>query len=238
MHRTKRTGLVATLAGLTIVAAMLFAPAASAKTTTPTPVTPPPSTVPIGGGTNSTITGVMVNGNTTTLATVAPGSTINMQATLTLGPGVNPGWVYWVGYGWVGAPIPSGCSFGAIGVGATDTTNFTLAAPTTAGVYEVGAALGPDYCPWAAPVPGPTIAKIVVVDYSSLCSLAQSYSSDPGVAMGLCDKLLAAEAAGGRGQTAVKASILRAFGNQVLAQSGKALTTDEADMLLTLSLYV
>jgi len=229
--RRRTTAATGFVAGIT-AALLMFAPAAGAQ------VTPPPSVVPIGGATGSTISGVTINGNTTTVASVAPSSTVAMQATLTLGAGVDPGWIYWAGYGWVGAANPSGCSAGVIGVGDSTTTSFNLTAPSTAGIYEVGAALAPDPCPWASPVPGPTIATIVVVSYDSLCVLAQSYSSDPAVADGLCAKLGAASRADARGQVSVKANVLRAFTNQVTAQTGKALTAEEAETLLTLASYL
>lgn len=230
--KTKRAGVVSGFLGTIALATMMFASPALAQ------VTPPPSVVPIGGATNSTISNVKINGTTTTLATVAPNSSIAMQAKLTLGSGVNPSWGYWAGYGWVGSPTASGCSDPVGGVGATTTTSFNLTAPATAGIYNVGAALGPDPCPWASPVPGPTIAMIVVASYQSVCALAQSYSTDPLVAQGLCDKLAAAQQAAGRDQAKVKANILRAFNNQVAAQTGKALTAEQADMLNTLVMYL
>lgn len=230
--KTRKTRLAGGALGGVVAAVIFAASAAFAQ------VTPPPSVVPIGGATNSTISGVKMNGNTTTVAAVAPGTNVAMQATLTLGNGVNPSWIYWAGYGWVGAAGASGCSAGVGGVGDTTTTNFNLTAPATAGIYDVGAALGPDYCPWAAPVPGPTIAKVVVTSYSSVCALAQSYTTDPNVAQGLCDKLTAAEQAAGRGQMKTKGNILRAFNNQVNAQTGKALTSAQADTLKTLVSYL
>lgn len=232
LTKTRRLGLAGGFTAVVAATSLMFASAASAQ------VVPPPSVVPIGGATNSTISEVTINGETTTVAVVAPNSTVAMHAKLTLGPGVNPGWIYWAGYGWVGAASASGCSPGAIGVGSYDETNFNLTAPSTAGVYEVGAALGPDYCPWASPVPGPTIAKIVVTSYESVCALAYEYSSDPSVASGLCSKLAAAERADARGQMNAKGNVLKAFGNQVRAQTGKALTPEEAEMLLLLVSYL
>ena len=219
----RRVGRLAV--GATAAATLLLASSASAL------IEAPPSTVPIGGGTNSTITDVRINGDTTTLAQVAPGSTVAMHAKTTLGPGVNPSWVYWTGYGWVGAATASGCSGGTGGVGGTDPIDFTLTAPTVAGVYAVGAALGPDPCPWASPVPGPTVAKIVVADHPSMCALVWEASTKPSVAAGLCDKLVAAAAAQERGQVNVEANVLKAFLNQVEAQRGKALSGERADLL-------
>ena len=232
MQVTKRRvgvlgGLLGTVAAVTLAASSAFAQ-----------VTPPPSVVPIGGATNSTISNVKINGTTTTVAAVAPGSTVAMQAKLTLGSGVNPGWIYWSGYGWSGAASASGCSAGVGGIGDNTTTPFNLTASNTAGVYDVVAALGPDPCPWSATTPGPTIAKIVVTSYESVCALAESYATDPYVAQGLCDKLDAMEQAGMRGQDKTQANIQRAFSNQVDAQTGKALTAEQADMLKTLVSYL
>jgi hypothetical protein len=220
-------GFLATVAAVTLSASAAFAQ-----------VTPPPSVVPIGGATNSTISNVKMNGTTTTLLAVAPGTNIDMQAKLTLGSGVNPGWVYWSGYGWSGNASAAGCSAGVQGSGDTTTTNFSLTASNTAGVYDVVAALGPDPCPWSATTPGPTIAKVVVTSYESVCVLAESYSTDPYVAQGLCDKLVAAETAGARDQMKTEANIQRAFNNQVKAQTGKALTMEQAEMLTTLVSYL
>lgn len=233
MHvKSKRAGVLSGIVGVVAAAALLFATPASAQ------VTPPPSVVPIGGATNSTISDVKINGTTTTLAVLSPGAAIAMQAKLTLGSGVNPGWGYWAGYGWVGAASPSGCSAPVGGVGSYTTTDFNLAAPTTAGIYNVGAALGPDPCPWASPNPGVTIATIVVTSYSSACTLTQSYATDPYVAQGLCDKLFAAEQAAGRNQPKVKASLLRAYNLQLAAQTGKSFTAEQAETLTTLVSYL
>lgn len=72
----------------------------------------------------------------------------------------------------------------------------------------------------------------VTVDEASLCTLTQEFSTDSGVAGGLCAKLNAAAAAEARGQSKTQANDLNAFDNQVTAQSGKALTTDQANLLI------
>lgn len=72
----------------------------------------------------------------------------------------------------------------------------------------------------------------VTVDEASLCTLTQEFSTDSGVASGLCAKLNAAAAAEARGQTKTQANDLIAFDNQVTAQTGKALTTDQANLLI------
>jgi len=57
----------------------------------------------------------------------------------------------------------------------------------------------------------------------------------PGVAEALSAKLYAAEAAEGRGNLSAKAGALGAFEHQVRAQTGKALTPNQAEVLLTLA---
>ena len=190
----------------------------------------PVEPIPIGGN-NSTVSGVSLNGVATTYVLVAPAATVAVRATMTLGSGVNAGWIYWAGYGWAGASSPSACSGGMQGVGSASTTSFTLTAPSVPGAYPVLAALAPDPCPWYQ---GPAIAVIEVAGgtFSSLCWLAGSYATDPAVAAGLCDKLAAAQSATDRGQTAVAANVIRAFDNLVNAQTGKALTADQAATLI------
>ncbi len=73
----------------------------------------------------------------------------------------------------------------------------------------------------------------VTVDYSSLCALVGEFASNHGVANSLCAKLDAAAAAGAREQSKVVANDLRAFDNEVAAQAGKALTSDQAKLLTT-----
>lgn len=71
--------------------------------------------------------------------------------------------------------------------------------------------------------------------YGALRQLAAYYSENSGVAAGLMAKLDAAEAAEGRGNANAKAGSLGAFRNQVRAQSGKALTGEQAHVLTVLS---
>lgn len=71
----------------------------------------------------------------------------------------------------------------------------------------------------------------VTVDYDSLCTLTGMFSSDSGVAQGLCAKLAAAKAAAARGQSKTKSNILGAFANQIDAQTGKAFASDQAVLL-------
>jgi hypothetical protein len=75
----------------------------------------------------------------------------------------------------------------------------------------------------------------VVNSPEALARLAAAYSSDPGVAAGLAAKLRAVAASIARGNDRAKAGQLKAFANQVAAQTGKALSEKEADTLLRLA---
>lgn len=203
-------------------------------------VTPPPATVPIGGN-GSTITNVTINGVTpnANVAVVAPGSANTIKATLTI-PNLGVGWNFTAPFGFEGAASPFATCPDGGGYGSVDTATMNFTAPTTAGVYDIVAFLGPNFTcadSWHTSAADP-VAVIVVTSYSSVCSLAESYSTDPAVAAGLCDKLTAAQDAADRGDTKAEANILKAFGHQVAAQTGKALTQDQADMLMLLVSYL
>ena len=72
----------------------------------------------------------------------------------------------------------------------------------------------------------------VGVTYASLQALVAQFSTDPDVTSGLNDKLTAASKA----KTAqARAGQLQAFANQVRAQTGKALTAEQAAILLALA---
>ncbi|HEX2911931.1 MAG TPA: hypothetical protein VH186_14075, partial [Chloroflexia bacterium] len=75
----------------------------------------------------------------------------------------------------------------------------------------------------------------VKATFDSLCTLSRQFSTDPSVAQGLCDKLAAAKAAAAAGDTKTKNNNLNAFRQQVAAQSGKALTGQQATILTNLS---
>lgn len=75
----------------------------------------------------------------------------------------------------------------------------------------------------------------VVVSFSSLCFLVSDLVTDPDVAAGLCAKLDAAARAHERGALRAEQHQLRAFCNQVDAQTAKAISTDDAALLKTLS---
>ncbi len=75
----------------------------------------------------------------------------------------------------------------------------------------------------------------IVVTYEALCALVEQSVDNAGVANSLCAKLRAAEAAAGRGEADTAANIMTAFKNEVTAQSGKALTAQEAATLTQLA---
>jgi hypothetical protein len=71
----------------------------------------------------------------------------------------------------------------------------------------------------------------VTVNATSLCALVHQFSINSGIANSLCVKLDAAASAATRGLVKTQANNLRAFINEVAAQSGKALTADQATLL-------
>lgn len=213
-----------------------FVPAAGAQ------VTPPSNTVTdFNGVTGATFTFNGFNGGTSNLAVVAPGSANTTSETLTL-PNLSNGSIYRAPVGIVGASSPFNNCPSVSGSGGTSTTTSTFNAPTTAGIYDIAGDLGPNFTcqqSWH-PTAHPPVAVLVVTSFSSVCDLAQSYTAttDPGVGSGLCDKLTAAQDAANRGNTKAEGNILRAFDNQVAAQTGKALTSSQADTLTTLVYYL
>lgn len=78
----------------------------------------------------------------------------------------------------------------------------------------------------------------VQVSSVSLCNLVTQFSTSTDVAAGLCDKLTAASQAAARGQSKTNSNILRAFDQQVSAQTGKALTSEQAAVLNDLATAV
>jgi hypothetical protein len=75
----------------------------------------------------------------------------------------------------------------------------------------------------------------VVVNFESLCALAKSYVTKASVADSLCAKLENAAAARERGNLKAAQNILNAFKNEVEAQRGKSLTSEDADTLVALA---
>lgn len=71
----------------------------------------------------------------------------------------------------------------------------------------------------------------ILVDH--LIDEVKSFNLKPDIEQGLLDKLTAAKSAIERNQNKTAVNILKAFTNQVKAQKGKALTNEQADILLT-----
>jgi isopentenyl phosphate kinase len=78
----------------------------------------------------------------------------------------------------------------------------------------------------------PLFEAVVVVTFDSLKVLVARFSTNPDVTSGLNDKLTAAAKAKTAAQ---RAHLLNAFANQVRAQIGKALTAEQAGILLELA---
>jgi hypothetical protein len=74
--------------------------------------------------------------------------------------------------------------------------------------------------------------EFLTVDFPSLKDLVSSFSSKPGVANALNAKI---DAAANASNPTTRDNILNAFINQVNAQTGKALTQEEADLLILLA---
>jgi len=77
-----------------------------------------------------------------------------------------------------------------------------------------------------------TTTFTIVVTFPSLENLVTRFSTDPKVAKGLNDKLAAAANAK---TPSVRGKQLDAFEKQVRAQTGKALTTEQAEVLIELA---
>ena len=75
----------------------------------------------------------------------------------------------------------------------------------------------------------------LTTSYADLERLTLAYVDDPAVAAALIDKLDAAELAEQRGNEQAKRAAIRAYVNQLRAQSGKALTAAEAELLISLA---
>jgi hypothetical protein len=70
--------------------------------------------------------------------------------------------------------------------------------------------------------------------FARVCELTHSYVEKAGIAKSLCAKLEAAQRAGARGDSEAKAGSLRAYANELRAQSGKAITAERAEFLIGL----
>jgi hypothetical protein len=84
-----------------------------------------------------------------------------------------------------------------------------------------------------------TFSFQVVVNYDGLAELVrQSAAADPGAAESLAQKLLNAQEAERRGNTNAEAGMLKAFLNEVDAQSGKKLSVEQAQLLKKLATHL
>jgi len=81
----------------------------------------------------------------------------------------------------------------------------------------------------------PSVAKILMNDETTLCALAQRVVAKSGVASSLCAKLDNAAAARARGDLGTAQNMLNAFMNEVNAQTGKAISQADADLLILLA---
>jgi len=79
-----------------------------------------------------------------------------------------------------------------------------------------------------------TGSPLFLFSYDALRELCAFYSTKHGVAHALIAKLDAAEEAEKRGNPCARAGELRAFEHEVRAQTGKALTPNQAEVLSTL----
>ena len=84
----------------------------------------------------------------------------------------------------------------------------------------------------------PSVARLTFVTYDSLCALTRTLVSKSSVADGLCDKLATAAAADASGDTATRDGALKAYRNQLDAQTGKSITAANAARLKALSLQL
>ncbi|MEH7545561.1 MULTISPECIES: hypothetical protein [Bacillaceae] len=75
----------------------------------------------------------------------------------------------------------------------------------------------------------------VTVDFNSLSRLTRSFVSEDGVANSLIEKLQAAKEAEYRGNMKAKENILKAYVNELSAQSGKSIDEQQAKILVSLS---
>ncbi|WP_299089702.1 family 43 glycosylhydrolase [uncultured Metabacillus sp.] len=75
----------------------------------------------------------------------------------------------------------------------------------------------------------------VTVDFDSLSRLTESFVNQDGIAHSLTKKLASAKEAASIGNREAMAGKLKAYTNQVAAQSGKSITTEHADLLISLA---
>ena len=75
----------------------------------------------------------------------------------------------------------------------------------------------------------------VSVTFQSVCNLATTFASHEGIAISLCSKLRAASVSEIKGNERAEENQLGAFINEVQAQSGKAIGSADADVLVQLA---
>jgi hypothetical protein len=155
-QRVCRLRLLVTVVGTAAVSAALV-PAASAQ------IAAPPSSVQVGPF--ATVTNLSINGQATTLASVAPGANATITATVSEDrQGYCPGCIAFVPVKLAAASAPAGCLLGpTIGNAHVVNGSVTLAAPVTPGVYDVVAGYPLQRsCVWIVGDTQATIARIVV----------------------------------------------------------------------------
>src|SRR5438105_258114 len=81
----------------------------------------------------------------------------------------------------------------------------------------------------------PSVARILLNDTSTLCALSRRMTAKDGVGSSLCAKLENAAAAKDRGDVKAAQNIVKAFANEVNAQRGKAIASEDADPLILLA---
>jgi hypothetical protein len=79
------------------------------------------------------------------------------------------------------------------------------------------------------------VSMVMALVPLSLCALARSYAAKTGIGDSLCAKLDSAAAARDRGNVKAAQNILKAFANEVEAQRGKAIASENADTLIALA---
>ena len=81
----------------------------------------------------------------------------------------------------------------------------------------------------------PSVARILLNDTSTLCALSRRMTAKDGVGSSLCAKLENAAAARDRGDLKAAQNIVKAFANEANAQRGKAIASEDADLLILLA---
>ena len=72
------------------------------------------------------------------------------------------------------------------------------------------------------------------ITYDKLSDLVEQFVTKPGIVNSLLAKLDNAQKAGAKGNTNAKEGMIGAFINEVEAKTGKAISAEHADILITL----